>query len=315
MPKNETETESSRRWIFTLNNYSEEEEVILQELPCVYMVYGREKGENGTPHLQGFVTFNGMKRLSGMKKINKRAHWEPAKSISRINREYCLKGSQPKPEWDELNTSGPSYGLDVDSFERGKCPNQGQRSDIESACDRIDAGTSMRDVAKEFPATFVHNYRGLTAYQLITTLNPYHSETTRGIWIWGKTGLGKSSQVWKQYGDSLFDKPQNKWWDGYAGEETVLLDDFDKKGVCLSHYLKRWTDHYPCTGETKGGTVHLRHKRFIITCQYSIETIFGKPDENGETDNELIEALKRRFRVTHISTPFAKKKRARSDSS
>ena len=95
-------TESSRRWTFTLNNYTEEEEISLQELPgCTYMVYGRETGSNGTPHLQGFIISKVMKRFSAMKKINDRAHWETAKSISRINREYCLKGSQSKAEWDE----------------------------------------------------------------------------------------------------------------------------------------------------------------------------------------------------------------------
>ena len=276
------------------------------------MVYGRETGSNGTPHLQGFVTFKAMKRFSAMKKINDRAHWETAKSISRINREYCLKGSQSKAEWDEFNTSGPNYGADVDFFEKGKCPTQGQRSDLEAACDRIDEGASMRDVAKEFRTTFVNNFKGLNAYQLITT-EGYCSDALRGIWIWGPSGVGKSSSVWKDYGDSLFDKPQNKWFDGYASEETILLDDFDKKGVCLSHYLKRWADHYPCTGETKGGTVHLRHKRLVITSQYNIETLFGKPDEDDAIDQELLDALHRRFKVIHMEhVNNLGKKRARS---
>lgn len=313
---NNPSPESGRRWIFTLNNYTEEEEITLQELPgCTYMVYGKEIGKNNTPHLQGFVTFKAMKRLSAMKKINNRAHWEVAKSISRINREYCMKGSQPKEEWDELNTSGPNYGLDADVFEKGKCPNQGQRTELESACDRIDEGVSMRAIAKEFRTTYVHSYKGLQAYQLITS-EGYHSDTTRGVWIWGPSGVGKSSKVWKDYGDSLFDKPQNKWFDGYAGEETILIDDFDNKGICLSHYLKRWADHYPCTGETKGGTVHLRHKRLVLTSQYSIRKLFGKPDENGEVDEELIDALTRRFHVIHMdSVDSLTKKRSRSDSS
>ena len=102
---------------------------------------------------------------------------------------------------------------------------------------------------------------------------------------------------------------------GLTGEETILLDDFDKKGVCLSHYLKRWADHYPCTGETKGGTVHLRHKRLVITSQYNIETLFGKPDEDGAIDQELLvlDALHRRFKVIHMNhVNNLGKKRARS---
>ena len=296
---NSTPPTSSRRWCFTLNNYTEEEEITLQELGCTHIVHGKETGKNGTPHLQGFATFNTMRRLSAMKKINDRAHWEVASSISRINHEHCVKGSQPKEEWDDLNTSGRNCGVDADVFEKGKCPSQGQRTELECACDSLNSGASMKTIAKEFRSTFAHNYKGLQAHQLIT-LDGHYSDTTRGVRIWGPSGVGKSSKVWKDYGDSLFDKPQNKWFDGYAGEETILIDDFDKKGACLSHYLKRWADHYPCTGETKGGTVHLRHHHLIITSQCSIEKLFGKPNDDGEVDEELIDALTHRFQVVHM---------------
>lgn len=205
-------------------------------------------GSNGTPHLQGFVTFKAMQRFLAMKKINKRAHWEVAKSISRINREHCLKGSQPKAEWGEFDTSGLNHGVDVDPFEKGKCPAQGQRLDLEATCDRIDEGASMKDVTKEFCTTFVNNFKGLNAHQLIT-MKGCHSNTTHGIWIWGPSGAGNSSKVWKDCSDSLFDKAQNKWFDGCTGEETT-------ESFLTTLTRKVWTDHCPHTGETKGGTVH-----------------------------------------------------------
>jgi len=63
----------------------------------------------------------------------------------------------------------------------------------------------------------------------------------------------------------LFIKPANKWWDGYNGESTVLIDDFGPEHKVLGYYLKRWSDRYPVTGETKGGTVPLLHTKVIIT--------------------------------------------------
>ena len=37
----------------------------------------------------------------------------------------------------------------------------------------------------------------------------------------------------------FYTKPMNKWWDGYAGEEVVVLDDFDPRHAeHLSYYLK-----------------------------------------------------------------------------
>lgn len=41
----------AKNLVFTVNNYTEESCAYLDALECVYMVYGYETGENGTPHL------------------------------------------------------------------------------------------------------------------------------------------------------------------------------------------------------------------------------------------------------------------------
>jgi hypothetical protein len=61
----------------------------------------------------------------------------------------------------------------------------------------------------------------------------------------------------------------------------------------MGHYLKRWADHYPCTGEIKGGTTGLNHKKIVITSNYT-------PEELWPTDPILAEALRRRFKMINI---------------
>lgn len=46
---------------------------------CNTLYVAKEVGAEGTPHLQGYVTFKGSRRLGGLKKLQSRAHWEPAK--------------------------------------------------------------------------------------------------------------------------------------------------------------------------------------------------------------------------------------------
>jgi len=45
-----------RNFVFTLNNYSEEEhETLLKCDSFKYIIIGREIGDSGTPHLQGYA--------------------------------------------------------------------------------------------------------------------------------------------------------------------------------------------------------------------------------------------------------------------
>lgn len=89
----------STRWCFTLNNFTEDEFNHLQSLGdnmvgngLVYLVFGRETGESGTPHLQGFVVFSTRKRLRFLRNfISARGHYEAARGDTSEAADYCKK--------------------------------------------------------------------------------------------------------------------------------------------------------------------------------------------------------------------------------
>jgi len=111
-------------------------------------------------------------------------------------------------------------------------------------------------------------------------------EAVCGVWIWGKSGVGKSHiarKMWKP----LYDKPTTKWWCGYRGQPHVLIDDIDKKhAVWIGSFLKRWADKYSFPNESKGSGSNIRPQTVICTSQYSLEQLF---------DGKELEALQRRF--------------------
>lgn len=44
-----------------------------------------------------------------------------------------------------------------------------------------------------------------------------HEAGTRGTWVVGPPGTGKTHYARTHYGEDVYIKAQNKWWDGYKG--------------------------------------------------------------------------------------------------
>lgn len=83
----------SRGWCFTLNNWtSDEYEKIKTWLTTrPHYVLGKEVGESGTPHLQGYVYDKNQIKFETLKNLCPRMHIEPAKGSPKQNLAYCTK--------------------------------------------------------------------------------------------------------------------------------------------------------------------------------------------------------------------------------
>jgi len=58
-----------------------------------YWIIGREVGESGTPHLQGYVSLRKRRTFVYVRdKLSNRCHLESSRGTARQNREYCIKG-------------------------------------------------------------------------------------------------------------------------------------------------------------------------------------------------------------------------------
>jgi len=266
----------SRAFCFTFNNASVTDEELLLSLDCRYIVFGRELAPTtGTPHLQGFIYFTNGKTLRAARTALPGCHVEVAITVDEAIA-YCKK--------------------EGDFVEKGIKPaSQQERGDAEkarwqSAWDFAKAG----DI-ESIPADIrLRQYGSIRRIERDYMRPPALLSSPCGIWIHGPAGTGKTHSVYESYPE-LYSKNASKWWDGYQGQAVVLLDDIGPTEASWSvRHLKMWSDRYPFIADNKGGSINIRPSKFIVTSQYTIETLF--------LDVETREALCRRFTVVEKPT-------------
>jgi Putative viral replication protein len=139
----------AKRWCFTLNNYDDESQQRVRELATSseYLVFGREVGDSGTPHLQGFIIFKNQLRFNRVQELLPGCHLSVARTVSQAA-EYCRKDG----DFEEFGT------IPVDT--------SGKRSDIDSFKEAVENGEvkNFHDALLNHSAVyakypkFVHSY-------------------------------------------------------------------------------------------------------------------------------------------------------------
>lgn len=141
----------SRRWTFTLNNFTPEWEEVLKNYSFDYILYGYEIAPTtGTPHLQGYfeiskkLTMLGIKKQIGIKQISLFL----SKGTAKQNSNYCLgltEGKQPNEFYEFGTPIAP----------------KGQRNDLVKLYSRVKEGATDLEIQDEFPGQYIRYYRGI----------------------------------------------------------------------------------------------------------------------------------------------------------
>ena len=186
-----------RGYVFTLNNYSEEEVECLRKLQGYkYLIFGKEVGENGTPHLQGYVYWKNAKSFSSCKKtLGNRFHIEVQRGSCEQAIDYCKKEDQ----FEEIGVAPLSQS------EKGDCNKKRYERSWELAkegrIEEIDADIRLRH--------FGTLKRIRSEYQIV----PESIDTLEHEWYWGDSGTGKTRKARRENPTAYLKNP-NKWWCG-----------------------------------------------------------------------------------------------------
>lgn len=259
-----------RNMCFTWNNAPEDGWAQLTDrLPaCNYLVAGREVGEQGTPHIQGYAEFASPAKGSTLKNKFPTIHWEKRMGSAEQAAVYCKK--------------------DGDYQEEGELSNQGKRSDL----DEVRALMASPDTANM--GTVIMQARSMQAVKFSEVYLTYHERKRNFkpnvIWIFGGAGLGKSrladAQARLAVGDSVHTQTKSiKWWNGYDAHKAVIVDDI-RKDFCTFTDMLHLIDRYPYKVEIKGGM-----RQMLATHMYITGPVH--PEKVWNTDEDLHQLVRR----------------------
>ena len=267
-----------RNWCFTINNYTgvPDADFLRGPPPIKYLCYGREVSTTGTPHLQGYVTFeNAVARPAQLFARFGQGHFTPAYGTADQNAEYCAKegdfaefGQRPQNQRDQGH-HGARHG-----WRGGSAGVIGGEMEIERWARTWDLAKEGR--IEEVPADIrVRHYNTITKIASRYQKPPPKLPKLDNLWIVGPAGTGKSTYVHSKY-PGAFKKSFSKWWCGYRpddeGHSVVILDDLHFKWAD-KEMLKNWADVFSFVAETKGGSMQIRPKQIIVTSNYTIEQV------------------------------------------
>lgn len=268
----EAPTGRSRNWTFTS---FEKDPPVFDDKKFKFLAYGQETCPTTQKlHFQGYCCMTESMTLGSMKRVlGKSLHLEMMKGSLEDNLKYCSKEGK--------------------YVEYGTRPRQGARNDLKSLKNEIVNGKKVDDIVMENPEIYHQYGRTLNKIEDIVLRSKHRSWMTLGIWYYGETGSGKSHKAFEGYDPKThYVLPNdNGWWDGYCGQEIVIINDF--RGEIKYNELLQMVDKWPYVVKRRGREpAPFLAKKVIITSSLEPSKIYRHRDEEDK-----LEQLLRRFEI------------------
>lgn len=255
-----------RNFCFTINNWTDKDISRLaylttpkSQVKAKYLIYGKEVGEQGTPHLQGYCELSSKISFSVLKEHIPNAHIESRIGTAQQALEYCKKE-------------------DEDPFIFGKLSRQGQRTDIEELYAFIrDEAISLRQIREEFPTQYI-----IYNKVIHQVFNDIQQEKLQVELLEEEY----SSVGWRPWQQAIFKRLREK------PDRRTVIWRWESNGNVgksfLARYLLLKEKAYYVTGGRKADIFHAYNKEPIVI----FDLPRGLDSEEGKYIYEVIECFK-----------------------
>lgn len=283
-------TDRFRSWCGTTNNWTDDDWSKIQQLGDYGCVAQEVAPTTGTPHLQWYLYFSNKTTFSALQKKLPRSHIERCLGDATENRKYIF---------GPYSKDGKEKPANPTAIEWGEMPKQGARRDLEKLRNEIVSGKKVDDLIMEDPYVYHMYGRTLTKLEDLQMRKKFRTEMTKGIWYWGKTGVGKSHKAFEGFSpDTHYDVPLNDggWWDGYTQQDTVIINEF--RGEIKFPELLKMVDKWNYSVKRRNREpMPFISKTVIITSACPPEEIY----RHSLTENDKLEQFSRRFEIIELT--------------
>lgn len=226
-----------------------------------YLIYGSEIcPDTGRHHWQGYCEFAKQLRFEAVKLIlGKSVHFKARFSTAECCSNYCKKDGKFK--------------------EFGKISKPGTRNDLKAVIELIDTKASLLDVVEEFGEQYIKYNKGIEKMMFIKAKK--WTKEFRHIKVivhWGPPDTFKTRTAYES-GPNVYKirTSATAWWDGYDGEDTIILDEMCVGSIKWDELLEI-LDGYQQRLAVKGAFTYARWTTVYITSNVRPELWFPHRD-------------------------------------
>jgi len=225
--------------------------------------------QTGEHHLQGYfetpkgvrISFPQFQQMFKIPSLDTTAWVVASRGSAEQNQKYTGKAIE-EGRWYHCSGTYRNYG-------------QGRSADMVAVQAKLDGGSSIVSIYKEYFETSAKHSRFFKEYALVTAkprdwpMDIYY--------IYGPSGSGKSrwAQEFFPESDDVYWLPKakqggNVWWDGYQGQKIVVIDEFYPGYFGTGHvkFMLSLVDRYPLRVPVHGGQVMFSATTIVFTSNY-----------------------------------------------
>ncbi len=269
-----------------------------------YLIIGYETcPTTGKPHLQWYGETYKKIRLSS---IGNKKHLNctvfPLRRSVKAAIDYMIDNKdKPNPVFEEFGTRPGEYFEGTKTDNNNKISQASARKAVSLEILALARSGKFDIIADKYPGQYLRSYQVLRKIYADSLPKP-EKDNIQCILVRGPSGCGKTQFLKKHFqtDDVYWYNKNPNFFEKYDCEQTLVIDDLDRSHRHLLFHLKTTCDTVPNLFNVKFGSMWSNIRKIIVTTQYTFASLIGRNDKGQCIDEELEEALTRRFQIFDV---------------